>query len=73
MIPPLLEVIQLYENVASTGGTFGNVKVKAIALNTFHLDRATAKKTIEETQSLTGLPCTDAVRFGANYLIDACF
>ena len=73
LIPPLPEVINLYETVASTGGTFGSVKVKAIALNTFHLDEITAKKAIQETQELTGLPCSDAVRFDAGYILDACF
>ena len=73
LIPPLPEVIQLYETVASVGGTFGRVKVKAIALNTFHLDETNAKGAIEKTQELTGLPCSDAVRFKADYLLDACF
>lgn len=72
-IPPLPEVVQLYEAVASAGGAFGRVKVKAIALNTFHLDLETAKAAITATENLTGLPCTDAVRFGANLLLDACY
>lgn len=72
LIPSLPEVVHLYETVASTGGNFGKVAVKAIALNTFHLDEAAAKKAIEETQQITGLPCTDAVRFNADYLLDAC-
>ncbi|MBE9169267.1 DUF1611 domain-containing protein [Pleurocapsales cyanobacterium LEGE 06147] len=70
IIPPLPEAIRLYETVASAGGTFGQVKVKAIALNTFHLDVQTAKRAIQETQQLTGLPCTDAVRFGADSFLD---
>ena len=73
LIPPLPEVVQLYETVASAGGTFGRVKVKAIALNTFHLDETNAKRAIEKTQELTGLPCSDAVRFDAGHLLDACF
>jgi uncharacterized NAD-dependent epimerase/dehydratase family protein len=68
IIPPLPEVVRLYETVASAGGTFGKIEVKAIALNTFHLDAQTAKRAIQETQELTGLPCTDAVRFGADSL-----
>jgi uncharacterized NAD-dependent epimerase/dehydratase family protein len=71
IIPPLPDVIQLYETVASAAGAFGNIKVKAIALNTFGLNETTAKKAIEDTQQLTGLPCTDAVRFGGNYLLSA--
>ena len=69
MIPPLPEVIKLYETVASAGGTFGDVKVKAIALNTFDMDTITAQEAIKFTSKLTGLPCSDAVRFGGETLL----
>lgn len=69
-IPPLPEVISLYETVARAGGSFNAAKVKAIALNTFGLDIHEAKNVIESTQNLTGLPCTDVVRFGGNLLLD---
>jgi len=69
-IPPLLEVIRLYEAVACGGGAFGVVRVKAIALNTGHLEEAAAQKAIAQVQEETGLPCTDAVRFGADLLLD---
>ncbi|BAU65829.1 hypothetical protein STA3757_32210 [Stanieria sp. NIES-3757] len=72
-IPSLPEVIELYESVASAAGTFGKIKVKAIALNTFHLDLETAQQEIQATETLTRLPCTDAVRFGADILLNACF
>ncbi|MGL6338790.1 MAG: DUF1611 domain-containing protein, partial [Waterburya sp.] len=68
LIPPLPDVIQLYETVASAGGTFGEVKVKAIALNTASMDTAMAKRAIESTTELTGLPCSDVVRFGGESL-----
>lgn len=68
LIPPLPTVIQLYEAVASVGGIFGDVKVKAIALNTVGMDTATAKQAIESTTELTGLPCSDVVRFGGESL-----
>jgi uncharacterized NAD-dependent epimerase/dehydratase family protein len=70
LIPPLPEVVKLYETVASAGGVFGEVKVKAIALNTFHLLEAEAKSAIENVTLETGLPCTDVVRFGAESLLD---
>lgn len=72
-IPPLTEVIKLYETVASAGGTFGDVKVKAIALNTNHLDLDTAKEEIEKVKNQTGLPCTDLVRFEAEEILDLLF
>jgi uncharacterized NAD-dependent epimerase/dehydratase family protein len=70
LIPPLPEVIALYETVARAGGSFDAALVKAIALNTFGLDIHEAKSAIESTQNLTGLPCTDVVRFGGNLLLD---
>lgn len=70
-IPPLPEVIQLYETVASAAGAFAPVRVVAIALNTAHLDGDTAQRAIEQTQAETKRPCTDPVRFGADTLLDA--
>jgi len=69
-IPPLSDVIQLYESVASGGGAFGEVRVKGIALNTFSLGEKEARDAIAQTQADTGLPCTDVVRFGADVLLD---
>lgn len=69
-IPPLPEVIELYEQVARVGGATEEVKVKAIALNTFHLEEKEAQKAIETVKEKTGLPCTDVVRFGADSLLD---
>ena len=71
LIPPLPRVIEMYETVASAGGTFGEVKVKAIALNTFGLDLAVAQETMATTSELTGLPCSDVVRFGGETLLSA--
>jgi uncharacterized NAD-dependent epimerase/dehydratase family protein len=70
LIPPLPEVIQLYETVASAAGAFASVRVVAIALNTFHLDTPTAQQAIAQTQAETGLPCNDPVRFGAEELLN---
>ena len=72
-IPPIPEVVHLYETVASAGGTFAPVKVKAISLNTFHLTLGAAGQEIARVQEETGLPCTDVVRFGGEELLDAVF
>ncbi|MEA5510999.1 DUF1611 domain-containing protein [Crocosphaera sp. UHCC 0190] len=72
-IPPLPEVISLYDSVASVAGATDKVKVKAIALNTFHLDTTAAQNAIETVKDMTGLPCTDVVRFGGDYLLDYLF
>jgi uncharacterized NAD-dependent epimerase/dehydratase family protein len=70
-IPPLPEVIQVYETVVRAGGTFAPTKVVAIALNTFHLEEAAAQRAIAQTQDETGLPCTDVIRFGAEGILEA--
>lgn len=70
-IPPLSEVIRLYETVASAAGAFAPVRVVAIALNTAHLDTPSAQLAIEQTHVETGLPCIDPVRFEAEVLLNA--
>lgn len=70
-IPPLPKVIEVYETIAAAGGAFASVKITAIALNTFHLNQASAEQAIEEITLATGLPCTDPIRFGAEPLLTA--
>ncbi|MGM3305603.1 DUF1611 domain-containing protein [Anabaena sp. WFMT] len=70
-IPPLPEVIKMYEMVASAAGAFAKVPVVGIALNTRNLDEAEARNAIAQTIAETGLPCTDPVRFDAGLLLDA--
>lgn len=71
MIPPLREVVHLYETVARAGGAFVPTNVAAIALNTWHLTDAEAQRAIAQVHIETGLPCTDPIRFGAAMLLDA--
>jgi uncharacterized NAD-dependent epimerase/dehydratase family protein len=70
-IPPLSEVVKLYETVAWAGGAFAPVKVVAIALNTHHLEERAAEQAIAQMHQETALPCTDPVRFGADTLLSA--
>lgn len=69
-IPPLPEVIRMYEMVASGAGAFGRVPVVGIALNTRNLGEIEAKNAIAQTTAQTGLPCTDPIRFGADLLLN---
>ena len=71
IIPPLPKVIHLYETTAAAGGAFEPVKVVGIALNTAHLTEVEALAAIEQTKLETRLPCTDAIRFDANLLLEA--
>ncbi|MBP0014402.1 MAG: DUF1611 domain-containing protein [Roseofilum sp. SBFL] len=70
-IPPLPDVIDLYERVASVAGATEPIRVKAIALNTHKFSKEEADRAIAEIQNLTGLPCTDPIRYSADYLLDA--
>lgn len=70
-IPPLPEIIQLYESLASGMGIFGDVKVRGIALNTFELDDQSAQEAITSVSSETGLPCNDVIRFSGDNLLAA--
>jgi len=70
-IPPLAEVVKLYEMVAMGGGAFASVPVAGIALNTRNFDETTAKQAISQVEAETNLPCTDVIRFGGDKLLDA--
>ncbi len=67
-IPPLPQVIHLYEQVASAGGAFAEVKVVGIALNTRHLSEPEAREAMDRVAQITGLPCTDPIRFDVGVL-----
>ena len=70
-IPPLPEVIPIYETLASAGGCFTPAKVVGIALNTHHLDADSARAAVLAVEAETKLPCSDVIRFGAEVLMDA--
>ncbi len=70
-IPPLTKVVKMYENAAEAGGAFAPAPVVGIALNTWHLNEEEAHAAIAQIHADTGLPCTDAVRFGGDILLNA--
>jgi uncharacterized NAD-dependent epimerase/dehydratase family protein len=70
-IPPLKDVVEFYERVATAAGALAPAKVLGIALNTWGLDDATARAEIAATAAATGLPTTDAVRYGTSEILDA--
>lgn len=69
-IPPLDAVVKLYEIVAAAAGAFARVPVVGVALNTWGMDYAEARTEVDATAAITGLPCTDAVRFGVGPILD---
>jgi len=70
-LPPLKDVVTFYEQVSAAGGTFPRVPVVGIALNTWGLDETAARAAVAKAARDTGLPATDAVRFGTKDLLDA--
>jgi uncharacterized NAD-dependent epimerase/dehydratase family protein len=70
-IPPLPDVIALYESLAYAAGAFAPAKVVGIALNTGHLSPVAADNAIMAVRSATGLPCADVVRYGGGLLVAA--
>jgi len=67
-IPPLAEVVELYERASLPAR---RARVVGIALNTRGLDEVAARDAVAATQIETGLPTDDPVRFGAGRLLDA--
>ncbi|MDV3351835.1 DUF1611 domain-containing protein [Leptolyngbyaceae cyanobacterium CCMR0082] len=69
-IPPMQEVINLYETVAHAGGTYRAPRMVGIALNTFGVSEDEARNAISNLSETTGLPCTDVVRFSPSPILD---
>jgi uncharacterized NAD-dependent epimerase/dehydratase family protein len=70
--PPLRETIELYEAVARVNRGFTLPRVRGIAMNTAHIGSdEQARDACAQIEKETGLPTTDAVRFGAGPLLDA--
>jgi uncharacterized NAD-dependent epimerase/dehydratase family protein len=70
-IPPLADLIRLYEDLAEACGTFARPKTVAIALNTFHMTAVEADEATQRLEDELGLPCADPVRHGPDRLVDA--
>jgi uncharacterized NAD-dependent epimerase/dehydratase family protein len=68
-IPPLGDVIRLYEHVMAI--SYKAPTVQGIALNTSDLDDRTAAAAIAAHEALTGLPTCDPIRTGVDRLVAA--
>lgn len=67
-IPPLADLVRLHEQISLLPRP---ARVYGIALNTRKLDDESARRAIAETESATGLPADDPVRFGAAKLVSS--
>jgi uncharacterized NAD-dependent epimerase/dehydratase family protein len=69
-IPPIPQVIALYEAVANASPSFPHCRVVGIALNTGHLESAEAARYCESIAAETNLPVADVLRDGAESLFN---
>ena len=71
-IPPLPELIAAVEGLAALGRPDGQrPRVRAVALNTGHLEEEAAARAIDAAAQDTGLPCADVVRGGGAAVLQA--
>ena len=70
-IPPLPEVIALYEAVAAATPSYPAAKVRGIALNCARMTDTEADRAVRKTAELTGIATADVVRHDAGVLLDA--
>lgn len=73
VLPPVRELIQLYETAASWVRPVGQPKarVAGIAVNTSALSEEEAERHLHQLRLETGLPATDPVRYGVQHLLEA--
>lgn len=71
LVPPLPDVIALYEAVASAAGALPAARIKAIAVDTSRLDATAAGACLRKIEDQTGLPAVDPVRDGRQRLATA--
>jgi uncharacterized NAD-dependent epimerase/dehydratase family protein len=67
-IPPLAQYVRWYEDLAAA---VHPARVVGISMNTYDLDAAAAQDACASAEDMTGLPCTDPVRFDPAPLLDA--
>lgn len=69
-LPPLTELMRLWEALASVAGTFTTPTFLGVALNTFHVaSDEDARAACAEIEAETGLPTVDPVRHGPDRLL----
>lgn len=70
-VPNLKEYIALYENLASTLGTFPSPKTLGLCVITASLEEGAALDECKRIEDETGLPAVDPIRHGVSKLVDS--
>ncbi len=69
-VPPLRDIITMYEDLAAGFGNYPHPHTAAIAVNTHHLSTQEARAELIRIEQETGIHSTDVVRFGAASVLD---
>lgn len=69
-VPPLDELIDLYQDVAEAGGVFVRPEIVGVALNTGHLESEEADEACAKLEHEMNLPVVDVIRHSARRLVD---
>ncbi len=70
-IPPLAELIRLYEDLAECCGCFPRPKTLGVALNTAHVSESVARQGMRALEEELQMPVTDVIRYGCGPLVEA--
>ena len=70
-IPPLGDLIRLYEAIGEACGAFARPRTVGVAMNTFGMSDEEARAACDAVEDELGLPCDDPVRHGADRLATA--
>jgi uncharacterized NAD-dependent epimerase/dehydratase family protein len=69
-VPPLADLIALYEDIASACGSFSRPRTIGVALNTSSLNDGDAQNALQALSKEVGLPVVDPLRSGVTPLVD---
>ncbi len=70
-IPPIHEVVRLYEEAMAWVCPESASRVIGLAANSYNMSEADARRAIDAAREATGLPATDPIRFSAEPLTEA--
>ncbi len=69
-IPPLRELIRLYEDLGECCGCFPRPRTLGVALNTAHVSEDVARAGVRSLEKELQLPVTDVLRYGCDPLVE---
>ena len=69
-MPPLRDLVKVYEDLATMSGNFPIAKVRGIAVNSGHLSEVEARRHIQQISDESGLIACDTIRESADALVN---